>query len=100
MAVAMFCELCGKEMGRVSFKELKKFSQKKEETCKDCVDMQNNLKVFVEKQRGIISKRTNDLINEMTKIMDEKVTGLINSRRELEIEEIRKDIIKDKKMEE
>ena len=96
MAVAMFCELCGKEMGRVSFKELKKLSQKKQETCDDCVKMEQDLKAFVEKQRGIITKKTADLVNQMTQVMEKKVIDLINTRKELEIEEIRKDILKDK----
>lgn len=99
MAIKMFCELCGKGMGSVNFKELKKLSQQKKEICNDCVKMEEDLKKYVEKQRGYISKKTEVLIKEMTDLMHERVIELIENRKSLEIEEIKKDLIEKQKEE-
>jgi hypothetical protein len=100
MAIKLFCEVCGSQMGNINIKDLKKFNKENGEKCKDCVKMETDLKAFVENKRAYFNKRFGQLVDECKTYMMGEIQGLLEKRAKMvemklyqEDEEKRKSII-------
>ena len=67
MAIKIFCNICDKTMGSISacdIRSLKDFAQKTGEVCKSCIKMEEDLKAFALKQKGIVTTKCDRLMTE------------------------------------